>query len=40
MRIHIYLGVVFAALIVLAVAGWIATGLKKIASPAPRPRFA
>jgi hypothetical protein len=36
----IYIGIVFAALIVLAVGGWIVKGLKKVASPAPQPRFA
>jgi len=36
----IYIGVIFSALVVLALGGWIVKGAKKAASPAPRPRFA
>jgi putative effector of murein hydrolase LrgA (UPF0299 family) len=36
----IYIGVIVSALLVLAVCGWIVKGVKKAASPAPRPRFA
>jgi hypothetical protein len=36
----IYIGVLFSALILLALGGWAVKGLKKATSPAPRPRFA
>ena len=38
MKRGIYIGVLFSALIVLALGGWAVKGLKKATSPAPRPR--
>ena len=40
MKRGIYIGVLVSGLILLALGGWAVKGLKKAASPAPRPRFA